>query len=106
MHLLYLTFSYVYMVAVFGILSYMVISYVRKQTHTPSQWLQLSLLLSSMVIRAVDFWLYSKKAKFVCGFGNAFMSGTYYILFFSISFLIAWKFHVASRGLVEFALNN
>jgi len=64
------------------------------------------LLLSSAIIIAIDYWLYSTKAEFVCGFGNAFMTGWYYILFFAISFLISWKFHVASRGLAEFVLHD
>ena len=104
MHFILMTFSIMYMVAAVAILGYILFSLVKKQAHTNYQWMQLSLLLSSVVILAIDYWLYSTDAAFVCGFGNSFMTGWYYILFFATSFLIAWKFHVASRGLVEYAL--
>lgn len=68
--------------------------------------MQFSMLLSLVVLIAVDYWLFTSNAKFVCGFSNSFMVGCQYIFFLAISFLIAWKFHVASRGLSEFVLQN
>ena len=103
---IYKVFSIFYIIEGVVIVGYIGFCLVRKETITSSQWMQFSMLLSLVALIAVDYWLFTSNAKFVCGFSNSFMVGCQYILFLAMSFLIAWKFHVVSRGLSEFVLKN